>query len=116
FNTAGDPEFFPLGGVMASVSGGVGNLANGSWSSVSGGADNTASGDRASVSGGECNLAGLRGPATCAPSFTASSVSGGVHNAAGGQSSVSGGTGILAGSANQWHAGQTAGFPNGTEY
>lgn len=62
--------------------------------SVSGGKQNVASGYRASISGGQGNSAG------------------------GGTSSISGGISVAIGAhtSNEWHAGQSAGFPTGTEY
>jgi hypothetical protein len=76
-----------------SVSGGTQNIASAHHASISGGKGNVADGTNASVSGGQGNVA----------DGTNSSVSGGVY--------IHGhlGTG-------EWHAGQSAGFPTGTEY
>jgi hypothetical protein len=69
-------------GPYASVSGGLGNVAEGEAASVTGGAVNTASGPYASVSGGQENVAEGR----------VASVSGGLDNVAEGRAaSVSGG-------------------------
>jgi hypothetical protein len=106
----------------ASVSGGYGNNANNSSASVSGGKYNTASGSYASVSGGyggtaSAYAASVSGGYGNTASAYAASVSGGNSNTASGpQASVSGGVSITAGASNEWHAGQTAGFPSGTVY
>jgi hypothetical protein len=83
----------PTSGAAATVSGGYANVASGDAASVSGGVSNTASGLNSSVSGGGSNAA----------SSTVASVSGGAFVAAGSLSF-------------EWHAGQSAGFPTGTEY
>lgn len=96
-----------ISGWFSSVTGGLANTASGDWSTVSGGATNTASSNLASVSGGTGNTAS--GPL--------SSVSGGQGNTASGiYSSVSGGASLTSSGNNEWHAGQTAGFPTGTQY
>jgi len=97
-----------LSGIFASVSGGAVNTASGPYSSVSGGHHNTASGNPApSVSGGAFNTA----------SGDASSVSGGDGNTASGTASaVSGGRFLQNVNSFEWHAGQSVGFPTGTEY
>ena len=101
---ATDPTFIPS---AASVSGGACNVAGAGTPlsqcssldtfdfpapSVSGGTQNVASGHRASISGGQGN------------------------DASGTNSSVSGGVLIHGSNNNEWHAGQSAGFPTGTEY
>lgn len=97
-----------ISGSFASVSGGAVNSASGPYSSVSGGHHNTASGNPApSVSGGAFNTA----------SGDSTSVSGGDGNTASGTaSSVSGGRFLQNANSFEWHAGQSAGFPNGIEY
>ena len=119
-----------LGG--ASVSGGDNNVASAVSASVSGGELNTANVDGASVSGGGCNIAGSGQPRACISTGTRMSVSGGFNNVASGGdasvsggsantatqagTSVSGGTNLNSGIVFEWHAGQRAGFPTGTEY
>jgi hypothetical protein len=84
-------------GLLATVTGGARNTAEGDLSSVSGGQDNVASGFAAAVSGGQRNTAegdhsSLSGGADNRASGTWSSVSGGENNtAAGAVTSISGG-------------------------
>ncbi len=131
------------GGNAASVSGGFANSATGFDASVSGGVANLAGPDPnttvsgptgESVSGGACNVAGSGTPSSeCSQiDFSAASVSGGTHNAASGhRASISGGHDNIVGGTNasvsgggpfihvytnEWHAGQSGGFPTGTEY
>ena len=99
--------FNAASGGHASVSGGSQNTASSLYSSVSGGSGNIASTVWSSVSGGEGNVA----------SGQSSSVSGGYQNTASGtRSSVSGGSTLSAISTYEWHAGQSGGFPTGTQY
>jgi hypothetical protein len=94
-------------GVGAWVSGGQGNIASGLNDAVSGGYLNVASGGLSSVSGGATNSA----------TSNYASVSGGENNVASGSgAAVSGGNGISASGLVEWHAGQTSGFPTGTQY
>jgi hypothetical protein len=121
-------------GDYAAVSGGEHGTASGFVSSVTGGAYNVASGPDTAVSGGFVNIAGVYfgsvsgGAGNVAGSGTpptpivlqagqAASVCGGLQNTAtGAGSTVGGGTLVGAAGANEWHTGQTAGFPTGTEY
>jgi hypothetical protein len=125
------------GGRLSSVSGGYGNQATGNsssvsgghrnyatnyYSSVSGGRNNYATGNSSSISGGRFNYAtnsssSVSGGVNNHATGTYSSVSGGFTNyATGTYSSVSGGISITAAGSGTWHAGQTGGFPTGTEY
>jgi hypothetical protein len=88
----GPASCFEPSSTALSVSGGTDNLASGNFASVSGGLGNTVSGAFASVSGGEGNTA------------------------SGTVASVSGGTSLTAAGFSEWHSGESAGFPNGTEY
>jgi hypothetical protein len=77
-------EFNHVRGPAASVTGGFGNLAGGSYSSVSGGNDNIANGTFSSVNGGASNVVSQAGESAA--------VAGGKDNIASGfASSVSGG-------------------------
>jgi len=109
-------------GVLSSVSGGSTNRPAGWSASVSGGAYNNASGEAAAVCGGSGNLASGRwatvsGGGANRASGDKSSVSGGLDNeASGGIASVSGGESVTALTLFEWHAGQSNGFPTGTQY
>jgi hypothetical protein len=82
--------------IHATVTGGLNNIASGSWAHVSGGVSNVASGYYSSVGGGEFNVADGQ----------FSSVSGGFSNQASGEAaSVSGGSGAGALGSFDWAAG-----------
>jgi hypothetical protein len=129
--TGGDGNY--AGGGLSVVAGGVGGKATGIGSAVSGGYFNTASARYGSVTGGVDNIAGLGtlngptttagdGPAVCGgsnntASGTFATVTGGnLNTASGGDSSISGGASLSASASVEWHAGERAGFPTGTEY
>lgn len=109
-------------GVYASVCGGNNNEASGGYSSVSGGQSNTADGTCSSVSGGHSNGAfaihtSVSGGELNTAGGNVASVSGGFSNTANGTySSVSGGNTLTSSAPGEWHAGQSAGFPTGTQY
>ena len=90
-----------LGGMGASVSGGMFNVAAGEFSSVSAGSRNQAIGMGASVSGGDSNVASGSNSAVSAGQFNqatgdSSAVSGGYTNTASGAfSAVGGASGVI---------------------
>jgi hypothetical protein len=105
--TVSGGAFNTAGAVSATVSGGDHNTASNGSATVSGGSTNTASGTASVVSGGSVNVA----------SGDYSSVSGGLSNTAfGSDSAVSGGVSVTAALGGVWHAGQSVGFPTGTQY
>jgi len=109
------------GGLFASVSGGLLNQATGNYASIAGGLENFATAPNASVAGGSCNVAGsddgLDLTACVAVRAISPVVSGGTNNVASGEwSVVGGGKGIVVRNDLEWHAGQTAGFPDERVY
>ena len=128
-NTAGDSNPLPSDRLGATVSGGLSNVAGGSFATVGGGSDNTASGEKATVAGGNQNIsssfytvvgggenndASATGAVIGGGSFnfasgTVSTVAGGnANHASAVGSSVPGGTSNCAGGYNSLAAGQRA--------
>lgn len=94
-------------GDMASVSGGYGGYARGFSSSISGGYSNETTGDQSAICGGSYGTA----------SGSYSSIAGGYGGVASGlRSAVGGGAGVTSAGDDEWHAGQSLGFPAGGQY